>query len=69
MNEASKRIAEGDFDTVVSVKSKDEVAILAQTINHMSKQLKQKDNIKKQFIANISHELKTPLSSIRAYGE
>ncbi|AQS11363.1 alkaline phosphatase synthesis sensor protein PhoR [Clostridium saccharobutylicum] len=69
INEASKRIAEGDFDTVVSVKSKDEVAILAQTINHMSKQLKQKDNIKKQFIANISHELKTPLSSIRAYGE
>lgn len=69
INEASKRIAEGDFDTVVSVKSKDEVAMLAQTINHMSRQLKQKDNIKKQFIANISHELKTPLSSIRAYGE
>ncbi len=69
INEASKRIAEGYFDTVVSVKSKDEVAMLAQTINHMARQLKQKDNIQKQFIANISHELKTPISSIRAYGE
>lgn len=69
INEASKRIAEGDFDTIVSVKSKDEVAMLAHTINHMAKQLKQKDDLKKQFIANISHELKTPLSSIRAYGE
>jgi signal transduction histidine kinase len=69
INTASKRIAEGDFDTVVSVHSKDEIAMLAQTINHMARQLKQTDNIKKQFIANISHELKTPISSIRAYGE
>jgi len=69
INKASKRIAEGDFDTVVSVQSKDEIAMLAKTINHMARQLKQTDNIKKQFIANISHELKTPISSIRAYGE
>ncbi|WP_411679424.1 histidine kinase dimerization/phospho-acceptor domain-containing protein [Clostridium thailandense] len=35
----------------------------------MARQLKQTDNIKKEFIANISHELKTPISSIQAYGE
>lgn len=69
INSVSKKIAEGDFDAVVSVKSKDEIAMLAQTINNMASQLKQTDNIKKQFIANISHELKTPISSIRAYGE
>lgn len=69
INSSSKKIAEGDFDTEVSVKSKDEIAMLAQTINHMARQLKQTDNIKKEFIANISHELKTPISSIRAYGE
>lgn len=69
INEASKRIAEGDFDAIVPIQSKDEVAMLAQTINYMARQLKRKDNIKKQFIANISHELKTPISSIRAYGE
>ncbi len=69
INKASKRIAEGDFDTTIHVNSKDEIGMLATNINYMASQLKQKDNLKKKFISNISHELKSPISSIRAYGE
>ncbi|MDS0527077.1 HAMP domain-containing histidine kinase [Clostridium sp. SHJSY1] len=69
INKASQKIAGGDYSTVISITSKDEISTLAKTINNMAKQLKETDNIKKKFLANISHELKTPISSIQAYGE
>ncbi|MBF8984058.1 HAMP domain-containing protein [Lutibacter sp. B2] len=67
--EASKKISEGDFTANVILDSKDEIGILGDTINHMALQLGQIEKFQKEFIANISHELKTPITLIRAYAE
>lgn len=66
---AAKRISSGDFTANVNIKSKDEIGVLGSTINDMAKQLGQTETLRREFIANISHELKTPISLIKAYGE
>lgn len=69
ITETSKKIAKGDFTASVVINSKDEIGVLGHTINDMAIQLGQIEKFRKEFIANTSHELKTPLSLIRAYAE
>lgn len=69
ITEASKKIAKGNFDVSIPVNSQDEISVLSETINDMTYKLGQIENFRKEFIANVSHELKTPISLIRAYGE
>jgi two-component system phosphate regulon sensor histidine kinase PhoR len=76
MKETAQRIAKGDFSKKIKVKSKDELGDLARSLNTMSEELQQKiDNLKRMdrmrtdFVANVSHELKTPLTLIKGYVE
>lgn len=69
ITETAKEIAKGDFNASVHLDSKDEIGMLGKTINALAEQLGQIEKFRKEFIANISHELKTPLSLIRAYAE
>ncbi len=69
INNAAKQIAKGNFSTKVHINSKDEIGVLGDTINDMSIQLGQIEKFRKEFIANTSHELKTPISLIIAYAE
>ncbi|MTI48701.1 ATP-binding protein [Sporosalibacterium faouarense] len=69
INQAAKQIAKGDFSSKVNIKSKDEIGVLGKTINNLSTQLGQTEKFRREFIANTSHELKTPISLIRAYAE
>ncbi|SHJ86291.1 sensor histidine kinase [Paramaledivibacter caminithermalis] len=69
ITETSRRIAKGDFTANVNLNSKDEIGVLGNTINDMAHQLAQIENFRREFIANTSHELKTPISLIRAYSE
>jgi len=72
---AARRIRQGKLGDIVDVKGKDEIGILAQNFNLMSKELHKIDKGRNQFIGDVSHELKTPLASIKAlidsllYGE
>ncbi len=66
---ASNEIAKGDFTVNINLNSKDEIGILGHTINNMALQLEQIEKFRKEFISNVSHELKTPISLIRAYAE
>lgn len=64
MSRVASEIAKGDFSGSVTVKSKDELGALAQSFNHMAGQLAKAEKMRKDFIANISHELRTPISFI-----
>jgi two-component system phosphate regulon sensor histidine kinase PhoR len=76
MREVAGAVAKGHFDNKALVKSNDELGELAQSLNAMSDELKLKierlkylDNVRTDFVANVSHELKTPLTSIRGFVE
>jgi two-component system phosphate regulon sensor histidine kinase PhoR len=69
MTDVARAIAGGDYDQIVRTKRIDEIGLLADALNTMTVQLRQLETIRRDFIANISHELKTPLTAIRGLVE
>ena len=64
---AAKSFAAGKFDVRVTVRGKDEVAELAQAINNMAESLNNYDNMRNTFMSNVSHDLRTPMTSISGF--
>ncbi|RMF77514.1 MAG: HAMP domain-containing protein, partial [Nitrospirae bacterium] len=62
---ATRRWAEGELSHQVAVEREDEIGDLARSANQMARQLAELDAIKEEFLASCSHELKTPLTSLR----
>ena len=62
---ASKSVAEGNLDAVVSVTQNDELGELAKSFNTMTESLRRAEEWKKQIIADTAHELRTPVSLIQ----
>ena len=69
LTQAAKRMSEGDYGYQVQVGSRDELGLLANSFNEMSEKIKQEDEIRRQFIANASHELKSPVSALKVLVE
>ena len=67
MSEASRAMAKGDFSKRVPVTSDDEIGELAVSFNMMTNSLAQLEGMRKSFIANVSHELKTPMTTIGGF--
>lgn len=67
MNRAAKIIANGDFEQRVKISSNDEVGELAESFNHMAESLQAHEKVQKDFIANISHDLRSPLTSMNGF--
>ncbi|MGB4312417.1 MAG: HAMP domain-containing sensor histidine kinase [Natronincolaceae bacterium] len=63
---AARQIGQGKFGYTVNIKGKDEIGKLAENFNLMSNELYRIDQGRSQFIGDVSHELKTPLASIKA---
>jgi two-component system OmpR family sensor kinase len=61
-----QRMAAGEYGYRIEVKGNDELSELGQAFNEMSQKIKEEDEVRKQFIANASHELRSPLASLRA---
>lgn len=66
---AAKRLGQGDFSQRVQSKDKSEVGELAQTFNAMAGDLERAEQLKRNMVADVAHELRTPLSNIRGYLE
>lgn len=66
---AAHRMEVGDYSARVHTQSRDEVGQLAQAFNRMSGELEQLERIRRDLVANVSHELKTPIAAIRAHLE
>ncbi len=67
MNEVAKVIASGDFEKRITVKSIDEVGQLAESFNNMAESLFEQEQLRRIFISNVSHDLRSPLTSIRGF--
>ena len=67
MNEAAKVIAGGNFEQRVEISSEDEVGQLAESFNHMAESLDKYEKVRRDFIANVSHDLRSPLTSIQGF--
>ncbi len=67
MSEATKSFAKGDFSIRVPVNSSDEIGQLAVAFNDMADALATSEGTRRSFIANVSHELKTPMTTISGF--
>ena len=65
LNEGISRMSKGDLSARVRVRGNNEFAGLARAFNSMSERLEQLDKSRSQFVSNASHELKTPLSTMK----
>ena len=67
--EEANRFAEGDFSSTLSDFDIKEIAELGSALNRMAMQLDRLENLRQDFVANVSHELKTPIATVKSYVE
>lgn len=67
--DAMKRITQGDFSVVMKVDQHDPFSELAESVNKMARGLGTMENLRQDFIANVSHEIQSPLTSISGFAE
>jgi len=66
---ATEEIARGNLDHRLEVEGPDEVRSLAESFNAMAQEVKRSRQAQRDFVANVSHDLKTPLTSIQGFAQ
>ena len=70
INKSAKRLAKGEFDVEFDIDSKiSELNELSRTLNYTKDELSKTEELRRDLMANVSHDLKTPLTMIKAYAE
>ncbi|WP_152404231.1 sensor histidine kinase [Paenibacillus cellulositrophicus] len=69
LSEATKRIAQGNYNIVLPTKRRDEIGRLAEHFMVMSRELERTDAARQQFVSNVSHEIQSPLTSIQGFAK
>ncbi len=69
INRGAKRIAAGDYSVTFEKKGLEEIAELSETLDYTARELQMTDKLRREIIANVSHDLRTPLTMIRGYAE
>ena len=67
ITEATKQYAAGNLHYTLKVVSNDEIGYLAATLNYMSDEISKTEDYQRSFITNISHDFRSPLTSIKGY--
>jgi len=69
INSVAESYSTGNFEVEMGIKSHDEIGQLASTLEYMASELSKLDEYRKDFISNISHDFRSPLTSIKGYAE
>lgn len=70
MADAARRFARGDFSArVTNYGAQDEIGALTESFNFMAESLEKSEQLRSEFIANVSHELKTPMTTISGFAD
>ena len=67
INIAAKRLAKGEIGNRVVINSNDEIGELAKSFNMMAHSLEEVENNRREFISNVSHEIRSPITSIKGF--
>ena len=69
LSNGAQEIASGNYDVQIKVERHDEIGRLAEDFNHMATEVKRSAQLEKDILANVSHDLRTPLTLIKGYAE
>lgn len=67
LTKATKSLANGNYNVVLDRNRHDELGQLSKSFLHMARKLEQMEDMRKEFISNISHDIQSPLSNIKGY--
>ncbi|OBZ14386.1 two-component sensor histidine kinase [Bacillus sp. FJAT-27264] len=67
LTKATRRVATGDFNVKLKIKQTDELGTLARSFEDMMHDLQQLEQMRREFVTNVSHEVQSPLTSISGY--
>ncbi|QQZ09979.1 sensor histidine kinase [Heyndrickxia vini] len=69
LTDATKKLTKGNYNIQLNVKRKDEIGQLASHFSEMTKSLKQLEEMRQEFVSNVSHEIQSPLASIQGFSQ
>ncbi len=64
---ASKEVESGNFEIKIEAKGKDEISKLTKNFNSMVKKIRKTEQMRQEFVANVSHEIQSPITSIMGF--
>lgn len=67
MAQAARKLEQGEFIQSIPIESRDEIGLLSEEFNRMSKSLASLENMRRSFVSSVSHELKTPMTTISGF--
>lgn len=69
LTEATQRVAQGQYNIELNVSRRDELGQLADRFSQMAKSLAQLEQMRQEFVSNVSHEIQSPLASIQGFSQ
>ncbi|MCH5586265.1 HAMP domain-containing histidine kinase [Shimazuella sp. AN120528] len=69
LTKATQKIAEGDYHVTLPVQRTDELGVLSKNFSKMTASIEQLEEMRQQFVSNVSHEIQSPLTSIRGFAK
>lgn len=69
LTKATRKVASGNYDITLDSQRSDEIGALAKNFERMAKSLKKLDDMRLEFVSNVSHEIQSPLTSIQGFSK